>query len=506
MPIPPPIPPDDPWTDLDRPTPSFPGPRPATPAALHAWARTWLGVSVPDAALLPGHQAPFDYLCHAFFEDREPRDCVVWANRGGGKTFLAALATVLDLVFKPGIEIRILAGSLEQAGRMHAYLRAMFAHEELARLVRGRITDRRVQLDNGSGCELLAQSQTSVRGVRVQKLRCDEVELFDERLWDAAQLTTREKRCGDVLVPGSIECLSTMHLPYGIMHRLVHDPARRLFRWGVVDVLGTCGPRHACDACPLEPECAGRAKRRDASGAHAGHLSVDDAIRLKTRVGRTTWESEMLCQRPRRTDCVLPEFDARTHVVHGPPPGCQSGRPGWTWIGGMDFGIRSPTVVLWACVDSRGVMTVVDERVVRDEPLRAHVEAIRSSSWPELRWLGVDPAGHGRALQTGASDVEALTRAGLAVRAVRRPRRDGLDLIRARLRPATGAPRIFFHRRCARLIESLERYHYPPERPESVEPVKDGADHAVDALRYMVLGLDGAHRAACASYLGRREP
>ena len=38
---------------------------------------------------------------------------------------------------------------------------------------------------------VLAQSQRSVRGLRVQKLRCDEVELFDPAVWEAAQLTTR---------------------------------------------------------------------------------------------------------------------------------------------------------------------------------------------------------------------------------------------------------------------------------------------------------------------------
>ncbi len=41
-----------------------------------------------------------------------------------------------------------------------------------------------------------------------------------------------------------------------------------------------------------------------------------------------------------------------------------------------------------------------------------------------------------------------------------------------------------------KLIESLERYHFPEDNPHSLEPVKDGADHAVDALRYLVVNLD----------------
>ena len=33
-------------------------------------------------------------------------------------------------------------------------------------------------------------------------------------------------------------------------------------------------------------------------------------------------------------------------------------------------------------------------------------------------------------------------------------------------------------------------YHYPPQSPEAETPVKDGHDHAADALRYMITNLD----------------
>ncbi len=476
---------------------------PRTPDELHAWVRATLGVEVAREALIEGHAAPFEYLVHAFFEDESPRDLVVWANRGGGKTFLAAIATLADMVFKDGIEIRVLGGSLEQAKRMHAHLRGFLARPGLEWLVDGRITERRVRLVNGSSLELLAQSQASVRGTRVQKLRCDEVELFDPEVWEAAQLVTRSKDCGGVRVRGSVECLSTMHVPYGLMHRLVgecggEDATRRLFRWGLVDVLGRCGDGHACDSpCALLDECAGKAKSRDARGVAAGHVEVEDAVTQKRRVGEATWKSEMLCLAPRRSDCVLPEFQTGLHVVGGLP----SEREGWVWVGGMDFGIRSPTVVLWAGLDPSGVLWVVDERVESWMVLAAHVEAIRGAPWPALSWIGVDPAGGQRSGQTGVSDVQAMRRAGLVVKHRRLGVVDGLELVRARLRPAEGAPRLLVHRRCARLIESLETYRYPSDRPESVTPVKDGADHAVDALRYMIQNLDAAYETRYSRYV-----
>ncbi|TVQ30386.1 MAG: hypothetical protein EA376_13045 [Phycisphaeraceae bacterium] len=507
--------------------------RPRTPEQLHAWLRLVHDLDVPRSPLAEGSSAPFDYLVHTFFEGRfappgssRTADCVVWACRGGGKTFLGAVATMLDLVFKPGIEVRILGGSLEQSGRMHAHLRALFSAAHMAGLVEGRITERRVRLRNGSVAEVLAQSATSVRGARPQKLRCDEVELFDPDIWAAAQLAPRSKRCGGIFVRGAVECLSTMHEPHGLMAEIVsscaggasepeyepeaqaRDPGaqathpethatikesprsrfglvgahapRRLFRWGVVDVLERCAPERPCEPCELLPECAGRAK-----GA-SGHIGIDDAIALKGRSGEEAWRSEMLCERPRRSHLVLPEFEREIHIgaFEAPDEGM--------WIMGMDFGVRSPTVALWAHVDAEGVLRVVDERIERGAALERHIRAILESPWPKPTWIGADPAGRQRGVQTATSAKEMLQRAGLRVKDRRASLEEGLRLVRARLGPASGSPRLFIHARCTGLIESIERYHYPRNRPDSIEPVKDGADHAVDALRYMILNLDRA--------------
>jgi hypothetical protein len=379
----------------------------------------------------------------------------------------------------------------------------------------------------------------------VQKLRCDEVELFDREVWEAAQLTTRSRRCGTFEVRGTIECLSTMHLPHGLMHELLGEAAegrRVLFKWGVVDTLGVCGPARACrgqgvhaaqtplakDAegtpdrardpdpaqgeveCPLLPECAGRAK---SPGRVVGHITIDDAIRMKSRVSLRTWQAEMLCLRPRRTDSVLPEFDASEHVfAHDAPVGSEGVR----WVGGMDFGFRNATVILWACADAEDVLWVMDERFEQEKLLEDHIAALLAGRpreraaagrdckvWPRLEWIGVDPAGTQTHEQTGASNVAQMKRAGLSVRTKKLAMVHGLELIRARLRPAGAGvkPRLYVHARCVKLIESLERYHYDANRPESDVPVKDGFDHAVDALRYLVQNLDRPVRVASSNYM-----
>ncbi len=53
------------------------------------------------------------------------------------------------------------------------------------------------------------------------------------------------------------------------------------------------------------------------------------------------------------------------------------------------------------------------------------------------------------------------------------------------------APRLFIHRRCGRLIETLPALQHDPNRPEDVDKIDAeeegrGGDDAADALRYLV--------------------
>ncbi|TVQ62480.1 MAG: hypothetical protein EA379_05125 [Phycisphaerales bacterium] len=474
--------------------------RPRTPAQLHAWLALVAGVDAQDEAMDEGSSAPLGYVAHAFFGGG---DSVVWACRGGGKTFYAACATMLDALFKPGIEVRILGGSLEQSLRMQAHLRGLFERPALRSALDGRPTERRVRLANGSVVEALAQSHTSVRGCRPQVLRCDEAELFDPEVWKAAQLATRSRVCADGRVArGRVEALSTMHRAHGLMSSLVGGKGgRTVFRWGVADVLERCDDRYACDGCALAPECAGRAKLGRGS---RGHITIADALALKARTDHATWESEMRCRRPRRDDLVLPEFDRAVHVFGEAPEARDPAQapPGARWLVGMDFGFRV-SVMLFACIDGEGVLRVMEERIAREETIGAHASAVLESVWPRPEWMGVDPAGAQRSSHSGLSDIGALRRAGLRVRWRRTGVEEGLRMVRARLRPASGAPSLFVHARCRGLIEALESYRYatdPRTGAPTGKPVKDGADHAADALRYLVVNAE-IGPAVCTNYL-----
>ncbi len=466
-------------------------------------------MTVPRMPLIHDSSAPFDYLTHAFFEDSAThatphnKDAVVWANRGGGKTMLGAAATLLDLLFKPGIQIRILGGSLEQSSKMFEHLVALLDRPWFRGLLEGEPTQRSVALVNGSRAQLLAGSQRSVRGVRVHKLRCDEVEEFEHGVWEAAQMVTRSGPCGDKHVRGAVEALSTMHRPFGLMAKLTdglqndNPGASKLFKWTAIDVIEQCPQARSCDGCVLWEDCQGWAK------SAIGFIPVDDLVRQWHRTSRRAWSVEMMCRQPQVSDCVYPEFDPARHVLEDDPK-----NNGDVWIGGMDFGLRSPTVMLWARIvhdenyNKQPVLHVVDEYLQSGITFDQHIAAIGQQAalhgWPRTAWLGVDPAGNQRNSHTGISDVQALRRLGHTVKTRRSSLRDGIERVRRRLDRNT----LCIHPRCTRLIEAIRCYHFDVDNPQRQDPIKDGPDHLCDALRYMLINLEtGAERITATSYL-----
>lgn len=472
---------------------------PRTPDQLHAYIKHVLGFNMPRRSRTPGNNSPFDYLCHAYFEDAEPRDLVVWANRGGGKTQLGAIATLLDLLFKPGIQVRILGGSFDQSSKMHQYLRRLVMSDVFSDLIDGHCTGTHVQIVNGSRVEVLSQSQRAVRGQRVHKLRCDELELFEPEVWEAAQLVTRSGKCCRKLVRGSIEALSTMHKRHGLMQSLVDDPqqTRRILRWNVLDVLEHCPPERSCDTCKLWNDCRGQAKH----SSTRGFLRIDDAIQQISRVSEATWKSEMLCTQPDTSDAVFPEFDVTGHVIDDQAVTNLSKNA--MTIAGVDFGYRAPTVLLWAVVDPEldDVLTVIDELVLREHTTeefiataKAHMTT-KALGWPVF--VAADPAGHARNEQTGVSTIALWKRAGFAVRTRSLGIETGVMAVRRRLKRGDGSIALKIHARCTHLIEAMRNLHYPPlgrgaarNGDPPTTPVKDGHDHACDALRYMITNLD----------------
>ena len=473
---------------------------PGTKEDLRNYVKVFLGVDVPDRRLCSEHSSPLDYLWHAFSADcrlgisdgglntmsqiynrqSEIRnaDAIVWANRAGGKTELAAVATLLDALFKPDCQIRILGGSGEQSGRMYEYLTA-FLHKGYESFLAGRVLKGKCRLVNGSVVEVLTQSATSVRGTHVQKLRCDEVELFDEDVFAAAKFTTQSTDN----ITAAMELISTMHRPYGLMQREVAAAAKAgvpVFKWCIWETVEKCTGRN-CSQCPLWGDCRGRAKEA------CGYLKIDDCITQMRRSSRAGWEAEMLCIRPSLDNVVFGEFDPAVHVR---PVDYDPNLPLYRTL---DFGFVNPFVCLWIQMDREGTVRVIDEYLRSRATIDVHAAEMKARTpCPEERVAATfcDPAGAGQNDVTGTSAVRELRSLGIATRYRRSTILEGVELLRRAICSGDGKSSLIISPRCPRLIEAMQCYHYPDLGPTAAGelPLKDGLyDHPIDALRYFFI-------------------
>jgi len=481
--------------------PSLP-PEPRTREQLARVVRELFDVRLPGKPLCDGHATPLDYLAGSFLHQQ---DLLVWANRGGGKTMAAAVATLLDGLYRAPAKLLVLGGSFDQSDRLAEHIRTFLL--DRPHLLEGRMTKQRIRLAGGSEIRMLAQSQRAVRGQHVQKIRCDEVDLFDPDVWRAAQFATRS----DGAARGSIEVLSTLHRAGGLMDGLVaeaqpalskepspndggegnsirpsvfglrHSPVGyRLVHWCLWEVIERCPAWRQCPDCPLAADCRGRAKDAE------GFFPIADAITIQARSSRAAWESEMLCKGVRAEGLVFGEFDRARHVRP------LSFEAHWPTYRGVDFGYTDPFVCLWMQVTPDGVVHVLAEYVQARRSVERHAQEIRrqdealaGAQYGRIPAF-VDPAGRQKQATSGRSCVEAMQRAGIPCRCVFNAIGDGLELIRAALAPAEGPPRLAIAPECRRLIAAFEAYHYPPpgSAADPEKPVKDGPDHLIDALRY----------------------
>ncbi len=329
---------------------------------------------------------------------------------------------------------------------------------------------------NGAVVEVLTQSATSVRGQHIHKLRCDEVELFEAEVFSAAKFTTHST----FGLVAAMESISTMHKPYGLMHKVVLDAQERklpVFKWCMFEVVEKCIDRN-CSSCPLWSDCGGRAK-----GAE-GYLKIDDCITQMRRSSRAGFETEMLCRRPNLENVVFDEFDPAVHIKQ-----CDYD-PDIPLYRALDFGFVNPFVCLWIQVDGGGVIRVIDEYIRSRVTIDIHAEQIKERTPCDESAVGAtycDPAGAGANDVTGTSAVKELRTFGIAIKYRRSLIAEGIELIRRAIRAGDGTSSFIISPRCTRLIEAMQCYHYPETSSGRATelPLKDGLyDHPIDALRY----------------------
>ncbi len=193
------------------------------------------------------------------------------------------------------------------------------------------------------------------------------------------------------------------------------------------------------------------------------------------------------------------------------------------WFCAFDYGFTHYTVVLLGCTDGDGNVFIVDEHAQRLWLPERHAKAIEamlarhevSMAWvtrgqPRLSWR-TPPDTSKRPLQLsdlerivagmdvfsrqsdGTTVAEQYRRVGIRLSPANTDRINGWAEILSRFGDIDAGlrPRLFIHKRCARLLDCIPAMQHDPNRPEDVLKVDAdeegvGGDDAADALRYLI--------------------
>jgi hypothetical protein len=142
---------------------------------------------------------------------------------------------------------------------------------------------------------------------------------------------------------------------------------------------------------------------------------------------------------------------------------------------------------------SQVTLRVIAEYVERERPISQHARALADRDPGPVLATYADPAGWQRSDVTGTGPCQELAALGMKVRTPRAGILEGVEMIRRLLkaRPAEAGPGVVIDPSCRWLIRALQEYHWQetPDGRRGERPAKDGADHPIDALRYLVTGL-----------------
>ncbi|HET6494272.1 MAG TPA: hypothetical protein VFH61_02780 [Thermoleophilia bacterium] len=460
--------------------------KPCTDDQLHAYLANpnffgirWARNRITMRPACREHTPPFQYIADSFFDRYDA--AIIWACRGGGKTYGGATITALEAIFKPGIEQKIIGASEKQARKMFnkfvPMMEANYSHLIL------HLTKERCELVGDGLVEALTASNTSIMGDHIPRVRIDEIdELHPDVLRGAKAIAMASDRHGHHY-DAKIELLSTYHRPYGNMHeevaRLTAAGAKH-YKWCVFDVLQRCAPSENCKKCVLWEECQGVAKIQC-----NGHIPVRNARLWKQIYDPEEWRSFFLCEEPFKGGLFFKQFTKLLHVAEAPIP-YNSGLPLYR---GIDFGSNDPTHVVWVQENKKsdGIQAwVIDEWRKKGGSLSENAVAVQryhhEKGYRATKGDFADPS--------GLPYIREWNKLGFRIipGPKRNDRASGQEAVRRLLRTADGKIRIQISPNCQYLIREMGSLHYPdprPGQPRKEDHVKVD-DHAVDALRYII--------------------
>lgn len=435
-----------------------------------------------------------DFL-ESFVYDRPPL-VLVHGPRGGGKTYLAGLATHCDSMSYPGHATMSLGGSEAQSSQMYQALRDFqFGHGvSIEPIVAFNLE--RATYDNGSTVQYIPASRKSVHGPHIPTLRLDEVDEIDPDV--------RESSLGMCMDMGgmsaSISMTSTYHRVSGPMKELLERGEAGdfpVFRFCAFEVLERCPEERSgstlehCPECPLMKWC-----HSDRDTSHAleqtmdlarrgfleaiasiavglglpkakrsrGHYTIDSLIQKVRGVSDRVFESDYLCTGPRADGVWFTQFSDADNITEA-----AEFDPMLPVFVSIDSGVHTGAVLLqYRTIRNGHHISVCDEYF--SEGLTAESSAVgilgvlNERCGSVRRFVSTDSSGGARN-PVGPSVIAEYERCGLrGERGIEQWSKypgcvtTGLATIESMIRSADGTVWLTIHPRCKMTIAAFKGY------------------------------------------------
>jgi hypothetical protein len=333
----------------------------------------------------------------------------------------------------------------------------------------------------------LTASQKSVRGPHVPRVKLDEIDEFDAALYEAACYIAQTKDG----IKACTELFSTMHRPYGLMAEIVDSVGERgykLYKWCLFEVLERCTqPKDACNRCLLFEDCVTEDHQEGKARKSNGYYTIYDAIKLKQKVSKESWEAEALCLRAERSGLVYNDWNEDIHVV------ADFDIPfDWKRFRALDFGVANPFVCLYIAQSPDDVFFVYDEIYQSGKTAFEWAKIIKQREvilrrGREFEFTTADPSGKDQIMTFCQNDVPTIGCWNNDIEY-------GLEMVKRLLKvhPERGTPSLMVMSKCVNTRREFNMYHYPEkktgDRNIDEKPVKS-KDHALDACRYFAVDV-----------------
>jgi len=198
----------------------------------------------------------------------------------------------------------------------------------------------------------------------------------------------------------------------------------------------------------------------------------DEVDKAKSEITEDRFAQEYLADFRKTEGLVYKEFNRDRHLFDDEPKQIIES------IAGVDFGFTNPTAVIHIKRDYDQKFWVTGEWY---KTKRTEVQVAEYVVSCQFQSVYPDPE--------NPSAIEVMNQMGISVREVKK----GKDSVQSginKVRELFKQNRLFIHRSCVNLISELETYSYPDKKSDQSEaekPIKEH-DHALDALRYAVMG------------------